>query len=125
MTQLFYILKIWLICVEVSTHSLLGPTMYALYIHANIHGSIRALQIFKNGWRMTEPERSCCAGKKKAPALDSGASSARRGWLTADPARLAALGGPRERRFAGPAVGPHGGAHAFLRPCPCALLVLY
>jgi hypothetical protein len=37
------------------------------------------------------------------------------GGLTVDPTRSAALGGPRERRFAGPAVGPHGGAHAFWR----------
>ena len=33
-----------------------------------------------------------------------------------DPTRSAALGGPRERRFVGPAAGPHGGAHAFCRP---------
>ena len=33
-----------------------------------------------------------------------------------DPTRSAALGGPRERRFVGPAAGPHGGAHAFRRP---------
>ena len=36
--------------------------------------------------------------------------------LTVDPTRSAALGGPRERRFVGPAAGPHGGAHAFRRP---------
>ena len=38
------------------------------------------------------------------------------GGLTVDPTRSAALGDPRERRFVGPAVGPHGGAHAFWRP---------
>jgi hypothetical protein len=34
------------------------------------------------------------------------------GGLTVDPTRSAALGGPRERRFVGPAAGPHGGAIA-------------
>jgi hypothetical protein len=38
--------------------------------------------------------------------------SAGGGGLTVDPTRSAALGGPRERRFVGPAAGPHGGAIA-------------
>jgi hypothetical protein len=59
---------------------------------------------------------TCCVGKKKAPALDSGASPARRGRAHGDFTRSAALVGPRERRFAGPVVGPNGGAHAFWRP---------
>ena len=68
------------------------------------------------------------------------------GGCLVDPTRSAALCGPRERRFVGPAAGPHGVAHAFWRSpqlrqrgagllegrgapfgasSPCALLILY
>ena len=44
--------------------------------------------------------------EKKAPALDSGASSAAAWWIPRARRPSAALG---ERYFAGPAAGPHGG----------------
>ena len=62
--------------------------------------------------KLTRPQRH-------ALRREEGASVGQRrfvGGRLVDPTRSAALGGPRERRFVGPAAGPHGVAHAFWRP---------
>jgi hypothetical protein len=51
----------------------------------------------KPGTGMRKPGRQLLRREEKGAVLDSGASSARRGGRAVDPARSAALGGPRER----------------------------